>query len=107
MEGSILILASNGLILLGTHVGHSDRRVIRFWPWIFILNVIGVGELRKLSAFGCLGGSCGRLMWWGLLILPFIAGWALGVARILATLIGRLEAGIHDYRENQLRIVPR
>ena len=43
------------------------------------LVALGVGALWGLSAVGGFGGSSGRSMWWGALLLPYPAGWILGV----------------------------
>ena len=80
MEGSLLILSGSGLVALGTFLGKSERRVIRYWSWVFALIAVGVGALFALSAIGGIGGTSGHSMWWGLLILPYPAGWLLAVA---------------------------
>ncbi|MFI5335703.1 MAG: hypothetical protein ACHQ5A_02905 [Opitutales bacterium] len=87
MEGSVLILAGSGLVALGTYVGQGERSHIRYWTSIFILNAIGVGEMFELSAFGGIGGTSGRSLWWGVLILPYVAGWFMALAHILTRLI--------------------
>lgn len=87
MEGSLLILPGTGLIALGAYLGQLDRRITRYWIWIFSLCAIGIGELWELSAFGGFGGGSGHSIWWGVLILPYVAGWILAVANILATLV--------------------
>lgn len=97
MEGSLLILPGTGLVAWGTYVGQLDRKICHAWVWIFLLCAIGVGALWELSAFGGFGGDSGHSMWWGILVLPYVAGWILAIARILATLIEM----IRDYFARQ------
>jgi len=85
MEGSLLILPGSGLVALGAHLGQADPQTTKFWLTLFVLNAVGVGELWQLTAFGGFGGNSGHSLWWGVLILPYVAGWVLAVARILAT----------------------
>lgn len=80
MEGSLLILPGSGLVALGTFLGGSDRRTVLYWVWAFILIAGGVGALFGLSALGGIGGTSGRSMWWGLLILPYPIGWLMALA---------------------------
>lgn len=80
LEGSLLILPGCGLIALGVYLGGRDRRTVRYWAWAFILIALGVGALFGLSAVGGIGGKSGHSMWWGLLLLPYPAGWFMAVA---------------------------
>jgi hypothetical protein len=78
MEGSLVILPGSGLVALGTHLGQGERRLITYRVWVFILVTIGVGALWGLSAVG--GFGCpGRSNWWGVLILPYLVGWSMGI----------------------------
>jgi hypothetical protein len=79
MEGSVLILPGSGLVALGTFVGQSERRVIAYRVGVFILIAIGVGAMWVLSNLGGLGGHSGRSMWWGVLVLPYLIGWSMGI----------------------------
>ena len=79
MEGSLLILPGSGLVALGTYLGQAERWLIAFRVGVFILIAIGVGALFGLSAVGGIGGRSGHSMWWGLLILPYLIGWSLGI----------------------------
>jgi hypothetical protein len=74
MEGSVVILPGSGLVALGTLLGQSERRLIAFRVWVFILIAIGVGALWGLSMVGGIGGSSGHSIWWGVLILPYLIG---------------------------------
>jgi len=76
MEGSLVILPGSGLFALGTFLGQNERRWIAYRVGVFILIAIGVGALWVLPSFG---GNSGRSMWWGLLILPYLIGWSMGV----------------------------
>ena len=79
MEGSVVILPGSGLVALGALIGHQERRLIAYRAWVFLLIAFGVGALFGLSAIGGFGGPSGRSMWWGLLILPYLIGWSMGI----------------------------
>ena len=79
MEGSIIILPGSLLVALGTFLGHCERRLIAYRVWVFILVAIGVGALWGLSMAGGIGGKSGHSMWWGVLILPYLIGWSMGI----------------------------
>jgi len=79
MEGSAVILPGSGLVALGAFLGHSGRRLIAYRLGVFILIAIGVGAMWVLSWLGGFGGKSGRSMWWGLLVLPYLVGWSMGI----------------------------
>ncbi len=87
LEGSVVILAGAGLVTLGTFFGQLGRRLLVYWISIFILIAVGVGAMFVISAFGGIGGDSGHSMWWGVLILPYLAGWIMGIAGILFRLV--------------------
>jgi len=92
LEGSLLILPGSGMIALGLCVGKAERRLLRYWAWVFILIAVGVGALFGLSAVGGFGGTSGLSMWWGIFILPYPAGWLMGVAGAISALIRSFKA---------------
>jgi hypothetical protein len=79
LDGSLVILPGSGLVALGTFLGQNERRFITYRVLVFILIAIGVGALWGLSAMGGFGGTSGRSMWLGLLILPYLIGWSMGI----------------------------
>jgi hypothetical protein len=79
MEGSVLILPGSGLVALGTFVGQSERRVLAYRVSVFVLIAMGVGAMWALSRVGGFGGNSGRSMWWGVMILPYLIGWSMGI----------------------------
>ena len=79
MEGSLVILPGSGLVALGTYLGQSERRLIAYRVGVFILIAIGVGALWGLSWVGGFGGNTGRSNWWGVLVLPYLIGWSIGI----------------------------
>jgi hypothetical protein len=79
MEGSLLILPGSALLALGTYLGQRERRLFAYRVWVFILIAAGVGALWGLNAVGGFGGPSGRPMWWGVLILPYLIGWSVGI----------------------------
>ena len=79
MEGSVIILPGSLLMAIGTLLG-GERRLVRFRVMIFVLIALGVVAMWGLSAVGGIGGSSGHSVWWGVLILPYLAGWSLVLA---------------------------
>jgi hypothetical protein len=79
MEGSLLILPGSGMVALGTFISQSERRLIAYRVWVFILIAIGGGVLWGLNEVGGFGGSSGRSMWWAVLILPYPIAWSMGI----------------------------
>lgn len=92
LEGSLVVLPGTGLVALGALVGHSRHRVLLCWS--FVLVAVGVGALWSLSSIGGFGGHTGRTNWWGLVLLPYPAGWIMG-----------LVGAIRDLREGPGRAV--
>jgi hypothetical protein len=87
LEGSLLILPGSGLVALSMFLRRKNRRTILYWAWAFILIAFGVGALFALSAVGGIGGRSGHSIWWGLLILPYPAGWLMALAGGVAGLV--------------------
>jgi len=79
IEGALLILPGSGLVALGTFLGRAERRLIAYRFWVFILIAIGVGASLWLSMRGGFGGPGGRSNWWGVLVLPYLIGWSMGI----------------------------
>jgi hypothetical protein len=79
MEGSVVILPGSGLVVLGAFLGHGGRRLITFRVTVFALILIGVSAMFGLSWAGGFGGKSGRSMWWGVLVLPYLIGWSMGI----------------------------
>lgn len=79
LEGGILILLGSGLTALGTYLGRAEAGLIRYRTAVFVLVTIGVGAMWALTAKGGVGGSSGRSMWWGLLLLPYLVGWLMAL----------------------------
>lgn len=79
LEGSLLILPGSGLVAFGTFLGQNGRGLIVYRVGVFILIAIGVGAMWRLGSAGGFGGNSGRSMWWGVLILPYLIGWSMGM----------------------------
>ena len=80
LEGSLLILPGAGMVGLGAFLGTS--RYHKLLCWAVVLVAAGVGALWVLSAFGGIRlheGDTGHSMAWGVFLLPYPAGWILGV----------------------------
>jgi hypothetical protein len=67
------------LLALGAYLGQAERRMLVYKLWAFVLIAIGVGALWGLSTVGGIGGSSGHSMRWGLLMLPYLIGWNMGM----------------------------
>ncbi len=87
LEGSLLILPGSGLVALGVCLSGEDRRTVLYWVLVFILIAVGVGALFGLSAVGGIGDKSGHSTWWGLLILPYPAGWLMALVGALIALV--------------------
>ena len=92
MEGSLLILPGSGLVALGLFLGRHERRVVAYALWVFILIAVGVAALVALSVVGGIGGTSGRSMWWGILVLPYPIGWVMALAGAIYVAIRSLRA---------------
>jgi len=79
LEGSLLILPGSGIFALGTWASPGSRRWIAYRLAVFGLIAIGVGALWGLSQVGGFGGRSGRSNWWGVLVLPYLVGWSMGI----------------------------
>ncbi|HPA19970.1 MAG TPA: hypothetical protein PLU30_19625 [Verrucomicrobiae bacterium] len=78
LEGSVIILVGSGLVAFGAFLGRGERRLFAYRLWVFVLIAIGVGALWGLSAVGGFGGQA-RSVWWGMLVLPYVIGWLMGI----------------------------
>jgi len=79
MEGALLILPASALVALGTFLSPTERRFFSYRVLVFVLIAIGVGAMWGLTSVGGFGGSSGRTMWWGTLMLPYLIGWSMGI----------------------------
>lgn len=77
LEGSVAILGGFGLVTLAAYLRRSRHRV--GLTWSVLLVTFGVAVMFLVSAYGGVGGSSGRSMWWALTILPYPVGWIIGV----------------------------
>jgi hypothetical protein len=86
LEGSLIILPGAGLVAVGALLGRSRRRKYAYWSLVLVAT--GVAALWIASAAGGFGPGTGRPVGWGLLVLaPCAAGWLLGLAVAVLTLI--------------------
>jgi hypothetical protein len=46
---------------------------------VFLLIALGVGAMWAVPRFGNFGGHSGLSTWWGLLVLPYLIGWSMGI----------------------------
>ena len=83
LEGSLVILAGCGMVLLGTYLAGQPRPVLNYWIWVFALVAGGVAFLWGFSALGGVGGSTGRSMWWLLTMVTYPVGWLMAFGGII------------------------
>lgn len=79
MEGSVVILPGSALVLGGYYLAGSDRSVVIYRFWVFIMITIGVAALWGFSMVGGIGGESTYSMWWGLTMLPYPVAWSFGI----------------------------
>jgi hypothetical protein len=77
LEGSVLILLGIAVFTLEAWLSASRHR--RAISWSLVLAAVGTAALFGLSSVGGLGGGTGRSYWWVLVLLPYPAGWLLGL----------------------------
>jgi hypothetical protein len=78
LEGAPIILLGTGLAATGAVLGKS--RYQNLLCWSFCLVALGVGAGFLLSMWG------GFRMWW-VLVVPYPAGWIIGLVGIILTLV--------------------
>jgi len=83
LEGSPIVLVGGTLAALAALLGKATHRRLLYWA--LGLVAVGVGAMWGLSAVGGVGGSTGRSMWWGLLVLPYGIGWIAGLVGAILT----------------------
>lgn len=79
MEGSVVILGGSGLVALGTSLSQEKRQWFAYRLSVFLLIVFGVAAMWGLTMVGGIGGKSGHSIWWGVLILPYLIGWWMGM----------------------------
>ena len=84
LESSLIIAPGSAIIALGAFLGKTRGRMLAYWG--FGLMLLGMGALWGMSAMGGIGGDTGRSMWWALLLLPYPAGWVLGLISAIIAL---------------------
>lgn len=77
LEGSLAILGGAVMAAVGASIGGSRHRTLLIRALMLVL--IGIALMFGLTAMGGLGGDTGRSMWWALVLLPYPAGWIMGI----------------------------
>lgn len=90
LEGSVIILAGSGLVVLSTWFGHQPRELCIYRTCLFGMIAFGVIAMFAFSSVGGFGGKTGRSMWWALVLLPYPIGWILAIANLVARGIARV-----------------
>jgi hypothetical protein len=79
LEGSVIIVVGSGLVALSSFLAHDKRHLLAYRTVVFILIAAGMAAMWGVSTVGGFGGSSGRSMWWGVLLLPYPAGWIMAM----------------------------
>ena len=77
MEGAFVALPFCAVLTYAA--GASGSRYRRLLYWALGSMAVGVAILVTLTVMGGIGGSSGRSMWWGLLLIPYPLGWLVGL----------------------------
>lgn len=81
LEGSVIIGLGCALMAYASFVAKNDHWKIFLIS--FIMVVVGVCFLFYFSSLGGFGGTSTLSWWWGLLMLPYPAGWILVVILLI------------------------
>jgi hypothetical protein len=77
LEGSFVILAGSVFLAVGSLLAATRYRKLILWSLAIV--ALGIGAMWAVSSVGGFGGSSGRSYWWALVLLPYPAGWIMGV----------------------------
>ena len=77
LEGSVIIAAGSILVTVSTNLSNDKHHFLFLTSMIMIL--FGVYFMFYFSLLGGFGGKSSLLKWWGLLIVPYPAGWLLSI----------------------------
>jgi hypothetical protein len=89
LEGACVILAGSVLLLGSARLPGAALRHPRRWALVSVLIATGTAAMLVLSAAGGIGGNSGRSWAWGLVLLPYPAGWLLGLGTLVAHALAR------------------
>lgn len=84
LEGSVVVVISSVLMALSTLITNDRHRNIFLLSLLLIL--FGVGFMFYFSTLGGFGQDH-LSWWWGLLVLPYPAGWLLAIVYIVRRLL--------------------
>jgi hypothetical protein len=87
LEGSIAILAGCAAGFAGAAMARSPHS--RIMLRAMVLMAAGISVMIGFSVMGGIGGDTGRPVWWAVAILPYPAGWILGIVGSVKVLRGR------------------
>lgn len=94
LEGWIAILAGIGVVALAA--ASSSSRWLKLLVVAFALTAVGVAAMLVLSFLGGIGGASGRSLWWAFALVPYPAGFLLG-------LVGAVLLSIEVFRTRRLQ----
>jgi uncharacterized membrane protein YiaA len=79
LGGALVLLAGAALFAIGSFVGKVDRRGRVYRVAVLCTIAFGVAAAAALTSRGGFGGTSGRSIWWGVLVLPILIGWSMGI----------------------------
>jgi hypothetical protein len=91
LEGSLAILVGSGLAALGAYLGQSPRWAVL--AVALVLVALGIAGMIVLSLLGGIGGGSELSPWWGILLVPYVAGLILNVTGVALWAIDALRGG--------------
>lgn len=81
LEGSVIIAAGSALLAFSAYHVHDRHK--RLFLVSFLLIIVGVASMFYLSSLGGFGGNSSLSWWWGILIVPYPAGWLLAIITLI------------------------
>ncbi len=85
LEGSLIIVTGSILVTVATHLSNDKHHSLFLASMIMIL--FGIFFMFYFSLLGGIGGKSSLSIWWGLLIVPYPAGWILAIALLILRVI--------------------
>lgn len=90
LEGSIAILAGCAAGFAGAAMARNPHSGLLLRA--LVLMAAGISVMIGFSVMGGIGGETGRPLWWAAALLPYPAGWVLGIVGSVKVLRDRAAA---------------
>ena len=89
LEGAVGVFVGAGLVALGAYLSHSEHRTLL--ARAFVLVSIGVTGMLAQGALRAAGWVSGGSWWWGLFLLPYVAGGVMALGGVVLWFSDRLD----------------